>query len=213
MLRQARKAYGLLGKGVLIEHKRRGCRKSAKRKATAPYLNLRLKGSFMNYNIEQYDKHNINDMAKRQIYRLLQFSDFSEYIGTDLNVYGEYEYEHYVDYFVDENRRIYLLKINDKLAGFAFINNISYISKKDNILCVAEFFIMKKYRKKGYGQILAKHIFDKQKGQWEVFQIKANNIAGLFWEKVIGNYTNCNYQVTETENEDGNLGNVFSFNN
>lgn len=169
-----------------------------------------------NYNIETYDKYNITDIVKRQIYKLLQFSeyDFSEYIGSDLNVYGEFEYEHYEDYFIDEKRKIYLLKINNNLAGFAFINNISYqLNNDDNILCVAEFFIMKKYRKKGYGRILAKYIFDTLNGKWEVFQMKNNTIAGIFWDNIIKDYTKNNYKVIELENEDGNIGNVFLFEN
>ena len=147
-----------------------------------------------NYNIETYDKYCITDIVKIQIYRLLQFSeyDFSEYIGTDLNVYGEFEYEHYEDYF---------------------INNISYQLNNDNTLCVAEFFIMKKYRKKGYGRILAKYIFDTLNGKWEVFQMKNNTIAGVFWDNIIKDYTKDNYKVIELENEDGNIGNVFLFEN
>ncbi len=71
---------------------------------------------------------------------------------------------------------------------------------------------MKKYRKQGYGRILAHHIFDSLKGKWEVFQMKSNVSAGLFWENVIAGYTHNAYTILDTENDDGQIGRAFVFN-
>lgn len=165
------------------------------------------------FTIQEYDKSNITEDIKEQVYRLLQFSeyDFSTYIGTDLNSRGEFEYEHFADYFTDPDRKIYLLRVRDHPAGFAFINHVAYHCKEKEVLCVAEFFIMKKYRRKGYGNMLAKTIFDAQKGKWGVFQMKSNVAAGLFWEKVIADYTKNNYAVFDAANDDGHAGRAFVF--
>lgn len=166
-----------------------------------------------NYTIEEFDRSNITPSAKVQIYRLLQFSeyDFSEYIGTDLNENGEFAYAHFADYCTDPDRKMYLLKINGHPAGFAFVNHVAYACKESDVLCIAEFFIMKKYRKQGYGRLLAHHIFDALKGKWEVFQMQSNVAAGLFWEKVIAGYTHNAYMILDTENDDGQIGRAFVF--
>ena len=54
---------------------------------------------------------------------------------------------------------------------------------------IAEFFILKKYRRTGIGKGVAKQIFDLHKGDWEVYQRENNLPARSFWIKVIDEYT------------------------
>ncbi len=73
---------------------------------------------------------------------------------------------------------------------------------KRNYFSIAEFFVMKKYRRKGIGKSVAHQIFNLHKGTWEVFQKESNKPAQLFWNKIITNYTKGNF----TERfEDGKL--------
>lgn len=72
---------------------------------------------------------------------------------------------------------------------------------------MAEFFVMKKYRKMGVGRIAAINLFGKYKEKWEVSVIKENKDAQIFWKKVICKYSNNNY--IENKNEDGDT--IFSF--
>jgi predicted acetyltransferase len=68
------------------------------------------------------------------------------------------------------------------LARFIESEGRSYFS-------MAEFFIMKKYRREGIGRSVAEQIFNLHKGQWEVYQKESNVPAQIFWNKVIDEYT------------------------
>jgi len=60
---------------------------------------------------------------------------------------------------------------------------------------------MRKYRHKGVGEYVARHIFDQFPGDWQAGQITENSAATQFWRKVIARYTHGNYQEYVLENE------------
>ncbi|MBP1936499.1 GNAT family N-acetyltransferase [Paenibacillus sediminis] len=117
------------------------------------------------------------------------FYDFSQFVEAhvgETGLFGEYPYLDY--YWTEENVRFpYLVKLNDKNAGFVFVRFIQ--SEHKNYFSIAEFFIMKKYRMTGLGRQVAESIFDLHRGQWEVFQLEQNTPAQAFWNKVIDRYT------------------------
>lgn len=159
------------------------------------------------------NKEKISLKEKEAINRLLQLSeyDFSEFLQTDVNENGIYEYSYFEEYFIDDKRNIFIVKVDGKFAGFAFVNNIPYVLKQANVNCIAEFFILKKYRRGGIGKQFAFHIFDSLNGTWELFQHEKNQIAIKFWKSIISEYTNDNYQVIKTTNHDKFEGQVIIF--
>lgn len=131
---------------------------------------------------------------------LMQFYiyDFSEFVKCDVEedgLFGPYPLE---DYWKEENHRFaYVIKQDEKYAGFVLVRYIE--SAERAYFSIAEFFIMKKYRREGLGREAAKRIFNLHKGQWEVFQIQTNNPAQAFWHKVINEYTDGQFKE-RTEN-------------
>jgi predicted acetyltransferase len=130
------------------------------------------------------------------LYNLLQFYfyDFSEFVGSDVEEDGLFaEYPYLESYWAEEDSRFpYLIKVNGKNAGFVLVRLIKS-AEKAAYYSIAEFFIMKKYRRSGLGKQVAKQIFDKHRGNWEVFQIEKNIPAQQFWRQVINEYTGGNY--------------------
>jgi predicted acetyltransferase len=122
---------------------------------------------------------------------LMQFYiyDFSEYIELDVEENGLFKPYHYLEeYWAEENNRFpYIIKKNNKYVGFVLVKRIE--SESRTYFSVAEFFIMKKYRRNGVGKAIAFEIFKLHKGQWEVYQKETNKPAQIFWSKVIGEYT------------------------
>ena len=59
---------------------------------------------------------------------------------------------------------------------------------------MAEFFIMKKYRRKGIGKSIAEQVFTIHKGQWQIYQKESNRPAQVFWRKIIADYTNGQFK-------------------
>ncbi len=75
---------------------------------------------------------------------------------------------------------------------------------------ISEFFVMRKYRRKGIGKLVAWQVFDLFPGQWEVGQYDKNDPAKIFWQEVIGAYTNGNYRKEQVVT-DGWAGQVLVF--
>lgn len=119
---------------------------------------------------------------------LMQFYmyDFSAYLKMDVEINGKFApYPELKNYLNDKNKFPYILLSDGNIIGFVLIKFVA----DDNYFSVAEFFIMKKYRRLGLGKKIALHIFDLHKGAWEIFQREENKSAQIFWKNVINEYT------------------------
>ena len=119
----------------------------------------------------------------------LYMYDFSEFIQSDVEEDGLFAaYSNLDDYWKEDyNRFPYLLQKEEKYAGFILVRFID--SEQRKYFSIAEFFVMKKYRRQGIGKEVAKQIFNLHRGAWEVFQKESNKPAQLFWKRVIDEYT------------------------
>jgi predicted acetyltransferase len=128
---------------------------------------------------------------KVAVQNLMQFYiyDFSEYVKYDVEENGLFApYPNLADYWErDDNKFSYVIKMNGKYAGFVLVKQIN--STDRSYFSIAEFFILKKYRREGIGRAIAIKVFNLHKGQWEVYQKISNNPAQVFWNSVISEYT------------------------
>ena len=127
----------------------------------------------------------------RQLLELYCY-DFSEYLNTDVESDGKFHYKYLDHYWEEENRHAFFITVKEKLAGFVLINKDLKLLKEGH--CVAEFFVLRKYRKQGIGSKAAVLTFNLFKGPWEVSVITVNQPATKFWQKVINRYTSQNYR-------------------
>jgi len=139
---------------------------------------------------------------KTAIENLMQFYiyDFTEFIKYDVEDNGLFApYPHLEDYWREEiNKFPYIIKKEDKYVGFVLVKLIE--SEERSYFSIAEFFIMKKYRRLGIGKAIAVQLFDLHNGQWEVYQKDSNKPAQLFWKNVIKEYTKGRFKE---HSEDG----------
>jgi len=128
--------------------------------------------------------------------------DFSEYSNDDINEYGYFGYPHIDAYWNEEGRYPYFIRADGKLAGFVLVRSCCEYNDLSEPYNIAEFFVMKKYRKKGVGKYAAKKIFDKFSGGWEISVWSNNRIAQCFWKSVVDEYVKGKYTAfTSSENE------------
>lgn len=131
---------------------------------------------------------------KTVIQNLMQFYmyDFSEYVELDVESNGLFApYKDLDNYWNDVNRFPYIIKQDERYIGFSLIRYIE--TTQSNYFSIAEFFVMRKYRKNGIGRSFAHMLFNLHKGYWEVFQKETNKPAQAFWRKVIAEYRNNNF--------------------
>jgi predicted acetyltransferase len=76
-----------------------------------------------------------------------------------------------------------------RVAGFALVTRGSPVTADPEDFDVAEFFILRRYRRSGVGRQAAFLLWDRFPGQW-VVRVSEGNRPGLgFWESVIRDYT------------------------
>lgn len=145
--------------------------------------------------------------------------EFSQWEKTDVNDDGLYGYEYLDCYFEEERRFPYFIKVDGKLAGFILISDYPEVTEENTDYCLSEFFIMNKYRRKGYGKEAVFKILDMHRGKWQLKRHPHNIASVHFWNKVINEYTKGNYRLVEkypnkeVDYEDGTAADVFFFEN
>jgi predicted acetyltransferase len=95
-----------------------------------------------------------------------------------------------------------MARSDGKLCGFALID-LKLQQGDGPGRYVAEFFVLRTFRKQGIGQELARQLFDTYRGVWEIAEVGPNTPAQAFWRRVIGEYTGGRYREFPTEDNEG----------
>ena len=98
----------------------------------------------------------VRQMDKSVLRNLLELChhDYSEFNQADVDEHGLYGYIYLDNYWTEPGRYAFFIKVGGKLAGFVMVRAMG-----DNMHTIAEFFVLRKYRHQGVGQIAAQRIF------------------------------------------------------
>jgi len=135
--------------------------------------------------------------------------DFSEFHDIELGEDGRFRYEHLPLYWSDPDRHAFLIRVNRKLAGFVLVKRGSEISGVKTVWDMAEFFIVRRYRRHGIGTGAAHAVWNRFPGLWEV-RVMQSNPAHHFWERAISVFTGAAIESIRFE-KDGESWHLFSF--
>jgi predicted acetyltransferase len=114
--------------------------------------------------------------------------DFSEFLHLKLGADGRFGYKHLPLYWKESTRHPFLVMANGQLAGFVFVRRGSEISDDADVWDIAEFFIVRGFRRLGLGTKVAKEIWRKFTGKWEVRVTDRNQKAKDFWGHAIDEF-------------------------
>ncbi|MBM3236702.1 GNAT family N-acetyltransferase [Candidatus Poribacteria bacterium] len=132
-----------------------------------------------------------NDIPVLQNLARFYVYDMSEYMGWRCPEDGLFGCRD-DDFWGDKRNHFFVVRVDRELAGFAVIEEIDEYESAD--YDVAEFFILRKFRRRGVGRHVAHTLFDRFRGNWQVRQLPDNLPAPIFWRKVISEYTLGNYE-------------------
>ena len=130
------------------------------------------------------------------IQRMLELyqHDLSDIWDQDLDSHGEFGYS--LDrYWNTEGCHPFVVTADGKYAAFALVDRSVRLGTEGHWM--DQFFVLKKYRRQGVGQLLAKSVFAALPGRWEVGQMPQNLAAQAFWREVIGEYTGDRFKEHE----------------
>ena len=132
---------------------------------------------------------------KPVLQRLMQLylHDTSEFTGDDANENGMFSYRYFDEYWREPDRFPFLIHSGGSLAGFVLVNSHTVLLDQRAGRSIAEFFVMRKYRRQGVGRHAAFYTFERFPGQWEVREHDKNLAGQSFWRSVIGEYTGGEY--------------------
>ncbi len=135
--------------------------------------------------------------------------DFSEILDTQLGADGRFGYAELPLYWQESNRYPFLVKTDGNLAGFVLVRQGSLVSGDASVWDVAEFFIVRGYRRHGVGMKAAHQVWRKFPGPWEVRVMEKNPAAREFWNRAIAHFMGATIEPIFNE---AHRWHVFSFN-
>jgi predicted acetyltransferase len=136
--------------------------------------------------------------------------DFSEFMDLKLGADGRFGYKHLPSYWKDSNRYPFLIMADGHLAGFVFVRRGSEISSDTDVWDMAEFFVVRGFRRLGVGMKAAQEIWKTFPGKWEVRVIDRNQKAKTFWGRAIHEFLGKAIEPTSLD-KDGEGWHVFAF--
>lgn len=136
--------------------------------------------------------------------------DFSEFHKIELGTDGRFGYQNLARYWREPYRRPFLIRVHGKLAGLVLVKRGSELSNSEIVWDMAEFFVVRGYRRLGVGSFVAHEVWRQFPGQWEVRVMESNNLAHRFWERTISTFTGETIQARRVEHG-GKPWRVFEF--
>jgi predicted acetyltransferase len=122
--------------------------------------------------------------------------DFAEFVGGEVGADGLFHVPSLDAYWQDAWRHPFVIRVGENVAGFALVHQKSRITGDESTWDMAEFFVMRQHRRRGVGAEMAKALFDRYPGRWEVRERRENERAITFWRSVIAAYTGGRFEET-----------------
>lgn len=134
--------------------------------------------------LHENEKSILSNLMQFYTYELSFYEDETTHFNMEDT--GFYKLSKYLDlYGKEETRHAYLLRVDDKIAGFV-LERYNEEGKYE----IAEFFVLPKFRKKGAGTYMANKMFGTYHGNWEIRTLLKNKKAQAFWRNVVSKVSN-----------------------
>jgi predicted acetyltransferase len=122
----------------------------------------------------------------------LYIHDLSDvFPAIELGQDGRFGYPKLPLYWSERERRFaFLIRCGGRVAGFVLATRGSPAVEDPDVLDVAEFFVLRRYRRSGVGRQAAFLLWKGLPGKWTVRVSEGNRGALAFWRGVVAELTN-----------------------
>jgi len=128
----------------------------------------------------------------------LYIHDFSELIPLELEPNGRFAYPDLPLYWSETSRFPFLATVDGAWAGLVFIRHVESPEEEQSYWDMAEFFVLRRYRRRGVGTRLAHLAFKRFPGPWQVRVMESNAAATQFWRRAIEGFTGVSQSPTRS---------------
>ena len=131
--------------------------------------------------------------------------------SIELGPDGRFGYPKLGLYWSEPERRFpFLIRCNGRVAGFALVTRGAPASDDPDVFDVAEFFVLRRYRRSGVGRRAAVLLWSRFPGRW-IVRVSEGNLGALpFWADVIAEFT-CGAATESRRPGNPHAWRVFSF--
>ena len=136
--------------------------------------------------------------------------DFSEFMELAMGRDGRYGYRDLDLYWTDAKRFPFLIFADGKLAGFVLVRNISQEAGDAPNWDMAEFFVLRGFRRSSVGTRSALEVFARLPGHWQVRVMRSNLPACAFWSRTVRLFAGDSARLHH-RSDHGREWNVYSF--
>jgi len=134
-------------------------------------------------------------LAQRDLLRnLLQLYlyDFSVFVAVERNTDGIFSYPYLDHYWTEPDRFPFLISVEGEHVGFALVREVLDPLTNEIAHEMAEFFVMRKFRRQNIGSQAAYILVNKLPGRW-ILRVLANNDPALrLWQHTLKRYNPSN---------------------
>jgi predicted acetyltransferase len=113
--------------------------------------------------------------------------DMAEWFDVDTQADGTYFYD--TSSVWGKGYEAHLAKVGDSLAGFALVGSADEWLGDIGAHDMHEFFVIRRFRRNGFGQTMATLVWNERPGKWLVRVLEANGPAVLFWRATIADHS------------------------
>jgi predicted acetyltransferase len=123
----------------------------------------------------------VSEADKPVLAQLLELyrHDLSEFRPYELSAHGTFGYRYLDVYFLDDDREADFVTVDGELAGFVMTRRLG-----SRTSTIAEFFIVRRWRRRGVGREVAHRLFARAPGRWLVSVDDGNTAGRAFWPQV-----------------------------
>ncbi|MBU1305653.1 MAG: GNAT family N-acetyltransferase [Alphaproteobacteria bacterium] len=115
----------------------------------------------------------------------LYLHDMTEFMPFPVSADGRFQYD-FLDRFWQHP---YLIMAGNEIAGFALVVDSCPLTGRKPCFFMAEFFILKAYRRRGVGAAALAEAISRHPGDWHIGVPLANIPALAFWGRALSRYT------------------------
>lgn len=125
----------------------------------------------------------------------LYLHDLSTIGGWDVGEDGLFENNLLDGCWSTPRRHPYLIHADDTVAGFAIVDRGSHLSSDQQVWDMAEFFVLRRWRRSGVGRAAATQLFALYPGTWEIRPFANSRPALGFWESTCSAITSGEVEI------------------
>jgi predicted acetyltransferase len=111
--------------------------------------------------------------------------DFSEFYPVEPGPDGRFGYRDLSRYWSEPDRLPFLVRVNDRWAGFALIRQDGAGEALEPVWDVVEFFVLRSCRRRSVGTFIAHELWQRYPGRWQVRVMESNEAGCRFWAKAV----------------------------